>query len=172
MFRVSLLDLDRAGNLDFEREIPLDHSLWEGSGVAPAGPVRVRLRITATPTGQVVARGELRARMDRQCRRCLATVDPVVEERVEMVWSVPDQLRDVDADDGEIRTLDPGSGELDLGPALREELILAAPVWVLCEESCRGLCPACGANWNETECECSFEEPDPRWDALRALKHE
>jgi uncharacterized metal-binding protein YceD (DUF177 family) len=28
----------------------------------------------------------------------------------------------------------------------------------LCREECRGLCPACGANWNQAECACARDE--------------
>jgi len=170
--RVNLTDLDREGRLEFHRDVPADDPLWQGTDLTLKTGVEVRLDVRATPTGQVLARGILRTTMDRPCRRCLEPVDPEVEEWLELVWSVPDALDSSDEDDGEIRTLDLGSGELDLGPVLREELILAAPAWVVCREDCRGLCPVCGGNLNETECGCSLQEPDPRWDALRDLRNE
>jgi uncharacterized protein len=174
MFRVNLLDLDRRGEVRLDRDVPADDPLWEGTELPLKSPVEVRLSVSATPTGQVVARGTIRAILDRPCRRCLEPVEPVVEEEVALVWAVPDSLGD-DGDedeDGETRVLEEGAGELDLGPALREELLLAAPMWVLCRDDCRGLCPVCGTNRNVEGCDCSLEEPDPRWDALRALKHD
>ena len=45
-------------------------------------------------------------------------------------------------------------GQIDLLPALRENLILAAPQHPLCQESCAGLCQVCGANLNEGVCGC------------------
>ena len=62
--------------------------------------------------------------------------------------------------------------EVDLAEPIREEVILAAPTYVVCHPNCRGLCARCGADLNETTCECAVEEPDPRWDVLRALKSE
>jgi len=44
--------------------------------------------------------------------------------------------------------------QIDLLPALRENLILAAPPHPLCQESCSGLCQVCGANLNEGVCGC------------------
>jgi uncharacterized protein len=174
MFRVNLPELDRKGEVRVDRDVPADDPLWESTGLSLKDPVEIRLSVSATPTGQVVARGTLRARLERACRRCLEPVDPVVTEELALVWAVPDSLGDdgTEDDDGETRLLDPGEAELDLGPALREELLLAAPLWVLCREDCRGLCPLCGVNRNDEECECSLEEQDPRWDALRALKHD
>lgn len=36
----------------------------------------------------------------------------------------------------------------------------------LCSEDCQGLCPKCGCNLNEEECNCESEAIDPRWAAL------
>ena len=44
--------------------------------------------------------------------------------------------------------------QIDLLPALREHLILAAPLQPLCQESCAGLCQVCGVNLNEGVCGC------------------
>jgi uncharacterized protein len=43
---------------------------------------------------------------------------------------------------------------LDLGDVIREQLFLAAPLSRLCRPDCRGLCPTCGANRNQTACAC------------------
>lgn len=172
MFRVNLTDLDRRGTIAVEGEIPAEDPIWgEDSAEAPAGAVEVELALTATPTGQVVARGFLRAGLSRNCRRCLKDVHVEVDEDLTLVWSVPDELQSAD-DEGEIRTLDPTSNELDLREAIREEFLLARPRFVLCSTDCKGLCPVCGIDRNEDTCNCTLKEPDPRWDALRALKTE
>jgi uncharacterized protein len=42
---------------------------------------------------------------------------------------------------------------LDLGPFLRDEIILSIALKPLCSEKCKGLCPVCGTNLNESVCE-------------------
>lgn len=42
---------------------------------------------------------------------------------------------------------------LDLGPFLRDEIILSMTFKPLCSEECKGLCPVCGTNLNEAICE-------------------
>jgi uncharacterized protein len=42
---------------------------------------------------------------------------------------------------------------LDLGPFLRDEIILSISLKPLCSEECKGLCPVCGSNLNESICE-------------------
>ena len=36
----------------------------------------------------------------------------------------------------------------------------------LCSEDCKGLCPKCGCNLNDEECNCGNDDIDPRWAAL------
>jgi uncharacterized protein len=170
MFRVNLRDLDRVGSLRLEGEIAPDDPLWSEMTVGLGAPVRVSLTLTATPSGQVLARGTLTAETRHECRRCLAPVARTVELPLDMIWTVPDELGD--EDDGELRFLEPSSNELEIGEAIREEFLLAVPRYVVCREDCAGLCPRCGTNRNEGACACSVEEPDPRWDALRTLKTE
>jgi len=57
---------------------------------------------------------------------------------------------------------------IDLTEAVREELLLAVPQYVVCRDDCRGLCPRCGADLNAGPCGCA-PETDPRWAALTKL---
>lgn len=60
--------------------------------------------------------------------------------------------------------------EIDLGPLIREQALLAMAERPLCREECRGLCAQCGANLNEGDCACSPKVFDPRLAVLRTLK--
>jgi uncharacterized protein len=46
-------------------------------------------------------------------------------------------------------------GVIDLGPTIRDELLLALPMKPICSESCLGICATCGGNRNLTQCTCS-----------------
>jgi uncharacterized protein len=170
MLPLDLARLSREGSLRIQAEIPAGAPLWEGSGIQLRGPLRVDLRATEARSGEVVVRGVVEGKLDQQCRRCLDPVVVPLREEVTIVFAPPDVLGG--QDDGEIRVLPVEQNEVDLEEPVREEVILAAPPYALCDPECRGLCPRCGADWNETTCECAVEEPDPRWDALRALKNE
>lgn len=58
---------------------------------------------------------------------------------------------------------------IDLGEDVRQFLLLALPVKILCREECKGLCPTCGQNRNSSTCSCSDKQIDPRWEALKNL---
>lgn len=122
-------------------------------------------------SGEVVIRGGVKATLLDECRRCLDPVRSPVELDMTLVYAPADELEQ-DVEDESVREIGLDTMEIDLAEAVREELILNAERFSECRPDCKGLCPLCGANLNETTCDCSLDEPDPRWDALRALKNE
>ena len=63
----------------------------------------------------------------------------------------------------------PENGQLDLEPSIREELLLSFPINPVCRPDCQGLCPVCGENRNETQCDHGNEVIDPRLELLKTL---
>ena len=59
--------------------------------------------------------------------------------------------------------------DIDLGPLVRDAIVLELPMAPLCREDCAGLCPQCGANRNEGDCGCVAPR-DPRWANLDVLR--
>ena len=55
--------------------------------------------------------------------------------------------------------------KLDIEQLTLEDIYLALPGKFLCKEDCKGLCSECGANLNESSCDCK-KPIDPRWAAL------
>jgi uncharacterized protein len=39
----------------------------------------------------------------------------------------------------------------------------------LCRHDCAGLCPLCGQNLNESQCQCATDAVDPRLEVLKQL---
>lgn len=165
-FPAGMLALDRleSGPLEWSGTLPSDRSTWDLDGVVLIDDPRVDLRIDAMTDGAVRVQGRLRAPVESACRRCLEGIARTVEIELDLRFDPEISLED--ESDGLYR-LDPDAPELDLVPALREELLLALPEFPLCKPDCRGICPTCGENRNERECGCRAESADSRWDALR-----
>lgn len=51
-----------------------------------------------------------------------------------------------------------------------EQAQLSIPMKPLCDESCLGLCPNCGANLSRESCTCQASMSDERWGALIELR--
>ncbi len=168
MLKVDLGQLRREGGVLVEVRVPSDDALWHDSELAWAGDVDVRLSVSLAGTGEIVARGRVEGVLDQECRRCLSPVRTGFAEDLTMVFVAGPELEG--GEGGDAYAFDAGAPELDLSEAVREETILAVNPYVVCDPECRGLCPRCGTNLNEGECECTAEEADPRWEALRALK--
>jgi len=167
MLRVDLGQLGREGSVDVEAHLASDDELWQDTDLEWVDDVDVRLRASYAGTGEVVVRGKVAGTLHQRCRRCLERVDTELAEKLTMVF-----VADADEDDGGAYPFEPVGEELDLRRAVREELVLAMNPFVVCNPECRGLCPKCGQNLNEGSCDCTFDEPDPRWAALRELKSE
>ncbi len=60
---------------------------------------------------------------------------------------------------------------LDLDALVEEDVNLALPTKYLCNDECKGLCPQCGNNLNESQCDCKAPV-DPRFEALLKLLDE
>lgn len=169
MLMLDLPRLEREGALTLDASIPSDDPLWDDSGLVFDDGIGVEVLASLAGTGEFVVRAQVDGRRLAECRRCLETVR--IPVRRDFVWVFGEPEEDEEEGSG-LRPVAADAVSIDLGSVLREELILELDRWVVCGPECKGLCPHCGGNRNETMCDCSPDEPDPRWDALRALESE
>lgn len=164
MLQVDLRELVR-GPVDTMGELAPDDPLFAGLEIALARPVRIAGRLQATGEDRYYWSGTLQTTIESACRRCLKSLVLPVTANVGALFS-----GEADADDDPDAYPLPGDAVLvDVTPAVREELMLAAPRYALCRPDCRGLCPRCGQDLNAGSCDCTTLT-DPRWAALAALK--
>jgi uncharacterized protein len=135
------------------------------------GPVRGEVTFTRTQQG-ILADCEFAATMALDCGRCLEpTIVPVGGHLAEEFA----QAFDVRSGAPLPEPLDPDAftiGEnhyLDLGEAIRQHVLTAAPLQPLCRPDCRGLCMRCGQNQNEQACTCEPSLEDSPFYALQTL---
>jgi uncharacterized protein len=163
MLRFELRALDRAPT-KLSGAIPTDEAIFEDLNFELAAPVRVTGRLSSAGPGRYYWRGGIQATVQTECRRCLAAVQRNVDQEVDVLFT-----DEQDASDPSEYVIPERSPVLELGEAVREELILAVPEYILCRNDCAGICPQCGADLNPGACECD-RPPDSRWAALEALK--
>ena len=76
----------------------------------------------------------------------------------------------MEIDEGEAQLGFYQGGGMELEDILREQIVLAMPMQRVCREDCKGICPTCGSNRNETPCDCKEDRSGSRWAALEGLK--
>ena len=151
-----------AQSAGFSREFPLeaprvllppDLALTDLSGTA---------LITRTNQG-ILLQIDLRAALELECVRCLNPVIQPLHTHFTELYAFSRRYMT------EAGLMMPETGIIDLTPVLREYMLLEIPMSPLCRPDCKGLCPVCGANQNETTCQHEDEPGDPRLAALKDL---
>src|SRR5216117_336357 len=142
-----------------------DDPIWESGDTRPTEPIRVTGRLSSAGEGRFYFTGRIEGHIKLPCRLCLEEVDVWVDEDVHLLLA---ETGAEEADDPDVFLYDPNERMLDLRRAVRENWLLSAPAYVQCREDCKGLCPSCGTNLNESTCSCTTTttKTESRWDAL------
>jgi len=166
--------------VDFQEEIPPDV-------IDLGSDVRQRTMLATRGRAQLVEEhhgkrklvkdirlcGELTTGLELLCARCLEPMVLEVGRKFDLLY----RPQGADAGQEELSVTDAeaeigyyqGEGLL-LEDVLREQVLLAVPLKVICRDDCRGLCPTCGQNRNTEPCSCAQQYEDPRWDALKEIR--
>lgn len=164
----SLSQAKQAGGYTVERELSETDLRPVGVQESALSSVKVSGKLTAMEN-EVLFRGTMVGTYEQPCDRCLDPASRTVEQSV--VWYFepgvePNPLVELRADEIESGYEEDIEGErvrfyegeeINLGPHVWEEMLLAAPTKYYCRDNCKGLCPGCGSNLNEGACSCAPE---------------
>ena len=156
------IDLSRVEQepLGFREALKLDSERFDCEQVAAAMTVHLEGNVRAQ--GQIFqVSGRWAVSGPLVCSRCLEPVLWSVEEPFTVDYRLaagaPTETElGLAEEDLEVAYLE--DTELDLAELAAEQVLLALPMRVLCDENCAGLCPRCGANRNnDGACRCEPE---------------
>ena len=143
------------------------------SGVSDFHVGEVTVKGILSPSGhEYIFFGTVSGVFTAPCDRCLEQTQQPFESEVTWTFvhgtpvasdddeedeeAAEDVFEEVDDD-----TIIPFDGQtIDLTPTVWEEVVLAVPAKVLCDEDCAGLCPKCGADLNQGACGCGSAAND------------
>ncbi len=107
---------------------------------------------------KVRARGRIRTSLSLRCVNCLDNYELPVNSKFDIIL-FPANLVDennvhraLGNEDMEYIFFD--GDEIDLERILMEQINLFIPLNPVCSPYCKGICPNCGANLNEENCQC------------------
>jgi len=142
-----------------------DDPALEGTDIPLREPVVVSGRFQAIGEGRFYWQGKATTAIQSECRRCLTPVSTPLSLEIGALFT-----QDAEAqDDPDSYAVAPDATEVDVTRAVREELLLTAPRYVVCREDCKGMCPQCGKDLNAGPCGCA-SATEARWQPLKALK--
>jgi uncharacterized protein len=152
--------------LDVEEKVVLEE-------VPTPSPVRGTLQVSKN-NREIIAAGKVTAELDLQCSRCLRDFKKTLDIPVDVVYH---PIEDIDEERHELKDDEMDMGfyrgeEIDLQELVREQVLLNMQMKPLCAETCKGICPNCGADLNAGPCGCDTRKIDPRLEVLKKLLKE
>jgi uncharacterized protein len=123
------------------------------------------IRASRTPQG-ILLQIDSMTQISLECVRCLNNFQQSLNVAFTELYAFSQRYV---TDSG---LLMPESGIIDIAPVLREYILLEIPISPLCRPGCKGLCPICGNNLNESTCIHDDDSGDPRLASLKILLEE
>lgn len=157
-------EIFQPGQIDFSGEALDQQSPLHAVGTA---------ELLAHSDGEVRIQGKYSVEMAAECDRCLGRARFPLDTGFDLFYRPMKFIareEEVEIDEGEAEIGFYENGGLELEDILREQVLLALPMQRVCSDVCKGICPVCGKNRNETPCDCRIENADDRWGALRKLE--
>jgi uncharacterized protein len=154
-----------AGEIDYDNKIT-QSSVLHAEGVA---------QLLNHSLGEIRVQGDLNVTVEATCDRCLEAARFPVQNHFDLVYmpargTARGGEEEVDSAGIEVGYYE--GGGLALNDILREVVLLALPMQLICSEACRGICPECGQNRNQRDCGCHSEHHDDRWSQLKHFRAE
>ena len=148
----------------FSGELELGTFDYIGSTLSFENPLKIEglvkniggaIDITATVTGDYKT----------DCSRCGKGVcEKLVADLFE---SLDSEFTDIDDE-----CITVNGNVIDISGSIEAAVFGSIPMQFLCKDDCKGLCPVCGIDLNENECNCEVEVYDPRFAIFRNLSKE
>jgi uncharacterized protein len=149
---------------------------WQGEDpdLEFAGPGNLAVRVHLERHGHdILVRGHLEGTLNLNCSRCLISFSYPVETGFDLLLAPsPDQVTGLEEEltkadlDRDFYT----SETVNLESIIKEQVLLTLPLKPLCAETCKGLCPRCGADLNQETCQCPAEESSSPLAILKNIK--
>ncbi len=151
-----------AQSAGFSRDFPFDFAEINIPPDLRLSALNGGVRASRTPQG-ILIQVDFTAHITLECVRCLTSFQQMLSINFTELYAFSQRYV---TDSGLIM---PETGIIDLTPVLREYTVLEIPISPLCRPDCKGLCPICGNNLNESTCNHENDSGDPRLASLKSL---
>ena len=115
--------------------------------------------------GTIEISAQITGRYTTECARC--GKDVAEDFSADLFESMENDFSDIDEECISVQ-----GNVMDISGSIDACIFGNIPMQSLCSEECKGLCPECGINLNEKECNCDTTVYDPRFAIFRNLSKE
>ncbi len=163
--KFDLLPILNADGRKLPLNLELDFAEYEEQGARFLTPVSVTGEFVNIG-GSVEFEGTASCLMQYSCDRCCETFKDDFSCSFKEIFKKEDsRVEDVKNPDAVV--LEGTAIEID--DIVLANVLVNLPTKRLCQEGCKGLCPHCGHNLNQSPCDCDTRPTDPRFDILNKL---
>lgn len=123
-------------------------------------PAEVDVKVRNARGGSFIVEVSGAARLEAVCSRCLKTFE------LSSPFALTEEFREQPGESDPLQDYFRFTGDkLYVDDMVSDAVAVSLPMRVVCQVTCRGLCPRCGSDLNQGPCAC---EPlqDDRWAAL------
>ena len=155
---MNLTEVFQQEGKEVKKEIPFPFKTFRGNEIKNEPMVTLVLRNQGK--GKVEIEGKADLEFIFPCDRCLTEVTECLHLEFSRCVYAPEMITEEEIREEQLFIHE---YEMDLQMLLEEEMQLAWPSKILCNEECKGICKKCGHNLNEGECGCDEFVPDIRF---------
>ncbi len=134
--KITLREIPDSGTLNLEHTFDLDELDLSADYISLYEPVSMSAKVSKG-VNNVAVDVRIRGVMQFDCARCLKSVKWPFDKSAKFDYE-----------------LQPNDSYVEIDQDLREEIMLDFPVKPLCKNECLGLCPSCGEDLNDGQCDC------------------
>lgn len=138
------------------------------SGIQLVGNTISCICSVETASGGYRIHGCVKTKLIECCDRCLIEFEIPIDSKFNVILTNDKTL--IAEKNIDVIQFSQKEENVDLAPLVHDVILLSEPLKRLCSSTCKGICITCGKNLNESTCECSSFNGDPRWDALKKFK--
>ena len=148
----------------FSGEVELGTFDYMGSTLSFEKPLLIEGEVTNIG-GAIEISATITGEYKTDCSRCGKSVCEKLT--AELFESIDSDFAEIDEECVSI-----SGNVIDISGSIEASIFGSIPMQFLCKDDCKGLCPVCGIDLNNNECNCEVEVYDPRFAIFRNLSKE
>lgn len=135
-------------------------------------PVTVSLAV-AREFDHIRVNGSVGTKVRLLCSRCLCEFTSELSSTFTIFYTKAATAQpedEVELGEQDLISATYSGDEIDFSNEVAEQILLGVPYKPLCSEECKGLCPSCGNDLNNSDCTCNRNAASMVFSSLQGLK--